>query len=95
MHRFISAAGKKVVQYAFEIKNACLSKFKSDTYADIRLGTFQIIAKIYTNLKLLSVVQSFDLKRSNCDVIAKFDLKKLSEDYFSALDRKTQMTGQG
>ncbi len=55
MHRFISAAGKKVVQYAFEIKNACLSKFKSDTYADIRLGTFQIIAKIYTNLKLLSV----------------------------------------
>ncbi len=68
MHRFISAAGKQVIQYACEIKNACISMFKSDTYADIRLGTFQIIAKVYINLKLLPVVQSLYMK-GICDTV--------------------------
>jgi hypothetical protein len=64
MHRFISAAGKQVIQYACEIKNACISMFKSDTYADIRLGTFQIIAKVYINLETFTSSPIFLYERN-------------------------------
>ena len=53
---------------------------------------------IHVKIKINSFNSFFKLLEilvGNSDVIAKFDLKKLSEDYFSALDRKTQMTGQG
>lgn len=54
-----------------------------------------MIPVIHVKIKINSFFKLLEILVGNSDVIAKFDLKKLSEDYFSALDRKTQMTGQG
>ena len=46
LHRFICATSKQIIQYVCEIKDVCMSIFNTETYADIRTATFQIINKV-------------------------------------------------
>ena len=83
LQRFITAADKKILSYAADIKDTCIAVFNSEKFADVRCSTISIIANI------------IEITSGNCEIAGQLNLAKLADEFFVSLVNQSKLPSSG